>query len=460
MQAETRKWQLMCVVAGAMALWVCSAAHGADGMWKVGTAKVNITPEKPIWMAGYGSRDRPADGKTADLWAKALVMEDQEGRRAVLVTLDLLGIDRTLSTTVCARLEQKFGLRRDQVALCASHTHSGPVVGSNLGAVHFEQVTAEHQALITAYAGKLEENISGVVGMALETMKPAHLSWGSGRATFAVNRRTNREGKVPQLRAAGQLKGPVDHDVPVLAVRDVEGILRAVVFGYACHATTVGLYQWNADYPGYATTELEELHPGITALFWAGCGADQNPLPRGKVELSQEYGRKLAGAVETVLAGVMLPVTPHLGTRYRELDLPFASLPSVEEIRKEAKSGDPTYAARARMFLRQIDAGRPLSPIYPYPVAQWLLGDEIQWVFLGGEVVVDYAVRIKAEQRGVRTWVTGFANDVMTYIPSLRVLKEGGYEGGGASLGYGQPGAWAPEVESLIIGAVEDTPKK
>ena len=90
--------------------------------WKAGVAKVEITPEKMIWMAGYGSRDKPAEGVEQPLWAKALVLEDPAGQRAVLVSLDLVGIDRDLSTRVCEQLASKYGLERSQIALNVSHT--------------------------------------------------------------------------------------------------------------------------------------------------------------------------------------------------------------------------------------------------------------------------------------------------------------------------------------------------
>lgn len=435
-------------------VWGAARTGEAEEIWKAGTARVKITPHEPMWMAGYGGRDHAAEGTTTDLWAKVLVLEDASGRRAALVTLDLVGIDRGTTQAVARRLEEQYQLKREQVALCTSHTHSGPVVAFNLRPMHYERVSEEHQRKILAYAKQLEDLIVRAVGEALGTLAPAQVSWGTGHSTFAVNRRTNREAEVPQVRSVGKLNGPVDHDVPVLAVRDPAGKLRAVVFGYACHATVLSFFQWCADYPGFAQTELEKLHPEAVALFWAGCGADQNPLPRRTVEIAQEYGRRLATAVEDVLTAPMATVSPRLESTYREIPLPLDKLPTRDMIQHDSESKDSFVAARARMFLREIDAGRPLSPTYPYPVGEWKLGDDIQWIFLGGEVVVDYAVRLKRERRGSKTWVVGYANDVMAYIPSRRVLQEGGYEGGGAMVYYGLPTIWAPEVEQLIVDAV------
>jgi len=231
--------------------------------------------------------------------------------------------------------------------------------------------------------------------------------------------------------------------------------LKTVVFGYACHSTVLSFYKWSGDYPGFAQIALEENNPGCQAMFFAGCGADQNPLPRRTVELARHYGRRLATAVEAVvLTSKMSEVRGPLKTSYQAIDLPLASLPTREEITKDAASTNKYIAARARMLLEQLDDGQSLASTYPYPIGVWQIGDEVQFVLLGGEVVVDYAVRLKAELRSRRTWVAGYANDVMAYIPSRRVLAEGGYEGGGAMVYYGLPTIWAPELENDIVREV------
>lgn len=445
------------IVVGLLLVWASGGgAASAAESWRAGAARVSITPEKYMWMSGYGGRDKPAEGKLTDLWAKALVLDDGQGHRAALITLDLVGIDRELSLAVCQRIEQDYQLKREQIAICTSHTHSGPVVGKNLGPLHYYRIMPEQQALVDEYAKVLAGKIVGVVGEAIRALAPAKLSWGNGRAEFAVNRRNNPEPMVPELRAAGKLKGPIDHDVPVLAVHAADGQLRSVVFGYACHATVLPFFQWCGDYPGYAQIELEKSHPDCVAMFWAGCGADQNPLPRRQVELAQEYGRQLAKSVDAVLeGGTLAPITGALAMNYREVALPLDKLPTRDAIAEEAKSSNGFVVARAKMLLAQIDSGKPLSATYPYPIQRWQLGGEIDWVFLGGEVVVDYAIRLKSERRGTKTWVAGYANDVMAYIPSRRVLMEGGYEGGGSMVYYGLPAIWAPEVEQVLVEGVK-----
>ena len=449
------------LILGIMTTWLAAfilgsasnMAMAADG-WQAGAARVKITPEKPMWMSGYGGRTSPADGTTSDLWAKVLVLQDTTGKRAVLITLDLVGIDRLLSAQLRDRLAEHYQLERSQIAICTSHTHCGPVVGHCLSSMHYQLLDAHHRALVDEYAAQLLRNVDQLVGEAIGKLEPAKLEWGSGTANFAVNRRNNPEAQVPALRAAGELKGPVDHDVPVLAVKNSQGELKTIVCGYACHATVLSFQQWCADYPGFAQTELEKSHPGAIAMFWAGCGADQNPLPRRSVELAQSYGRQLATAVDAVLGKPMTALKPKLATSYQEISLKLGTLPTREEIAKDAESKDRFVASRAKWLLSQMADNKPLRPDYPYPVQTWTLGEDVQWVTLGGEVVVDFALRLKQEFHGKRTWVAAYSNDVMAYIPSRRVLMEGGYEGGGAMVYYGLPTIWSPEVEEQIVREV------
>ena len=239
----------------------------------------------------------------------------------------------------------------------------------------------------------------------------------------------------------------------MLAVKNAAGKLKVVVFGYACHATVLSGLQWSGDYPGCAQTEFERLHPGCQAMFWAGCGGDQNPLPRRTVELAEHYGRRLALAVDAaLLTSQVTDVPPTLVTSIAEIDLELDTLPTKEELQKTVNSTNRYEQSRARLLLQKIEADGSLSQTYPYPIGVWKLGDG-HWVFLGGEVVVDYALRLKHELTG-DIWVTGYANDVMSYIPSRRVLREGGYEGATSMVYYGLPTTWEPTIEEAIVREV------
>jgi len=439
-----RQCWLFCLTISAL---TADTTFAGSPQWKAGVAKAIITPDVPMWMSGYASRTKPAEGKASELYAKALYLEDGSGQGAVLVTLDLVGIDRDLSRRVTQAIEARHGLPRERMLLSVSHTHCGPVVGTNLSAMYF--LDKAQEKLVADYAAKLPALILGVVDEAKKKRKPARIESGRGHAGFAVNRRNNKQEDVPKLRQFGKLQGPIDHDVPVLSVRDAEGALQAVVFGYACHATTMDFLQWSGDWPGFAQSEIEAAYPGAVALFWAGCGADQNPLPRRTLALAQAYGKELAQAVEAVVKAPMTPVHPGLKAKYIEIDLPFADLPSREKLADDMLNKDKFIASRAKLLMNDLQSKGSLKATYPYPIQAWQFGDDLTWLALGGEVVVDYSLRLKKELGSLS--VIAYANDVMAYIPSKRVLKEGGYEGATSMVYYGQPTVWSPRLEDMIV---------
>ncbi len=429
----------------------CDAAE-----WSVGVAKLSITPQSPMPMAGYASRGAAhAEGTLDELWVKTLILEDEHGTQAAVITLDVCGIDRDLAQQAVASVSSATGIDKERILISVSHTHSGPVIASNLRPMHYAIFGPSDRQAVDAYSQELVQRTVRCALTAFNDRRPSQLAHATGQATFAVNRRNNPENEVPKLREAGQLRGPVDHDVPVLSVKQ-DGKLVAVLFGYACHCTTLSGMLWSGDYAGFAQQELEAAQPGSIAMFWAGCGGDQNPIPRRSVELAKDYGKQLAAAVQSALVGPLTPITPQLATSYQEIDLPFGSLPGTSQLQADALSDNVYTAARAQHLLKQIDDGTPLSATYPYPIACWKLGRQVELISLGGEVVVDYALAIKsANHSPAEPWVMAYAHDVMAYIPSRRVLAEGGYEGGGAMVYYGLPAAWAPEIERLILSEVE-----
>jgi neutral ceramidase len=416
--------------------------------WKAGVARVKITPEEPTWMAGYGSRDHPSEGTLVDLWAKALAIEDANGKKVVLVTTDLLGFPQKVSNRIRDRIGAKFGLTRAQIILSSSHTHSGPVVGEALADVY--PMDAKQKEVVKNYTVNLENKIVSLVGEAIRSMTPAQLYSQNGVTRFQVNRRNNKEANIGQIT---DLNGPNDYAVPVLKVANEAGDLMAVAFGYACHATVLGLYQFSGDYPGYAQIEVEKLHPGVTAMFFQGAGADQNPLPRRTIPLAQQYGRELAAAVDRVINEDMKKLEPTISTAYSEVQLKFSTPPTREELIKIEKESGNSDKRWAQNQLENLRKNGSLLTSYPYPVQIWKLGDQ-PIMTLGGELVVQYAIELK-KMFGQNIFVMGYANDEMAYIPSEVVLQEGGYEGDTSQKVYGMPGKWATGIQNNILNAFE-----
>lgn len=431
-------------------LWLLLLNGPVLGQWKAGFSTKVITPEGPLWMAGYAARKEPSKGKQHDLFVKCATLEDPAGTRLVLLTSDLCGIPRNLADDVLAAAMMRTGLKRDAILLTCSHTHSGPVVRENL--MDMYDMPEAQRERVREYYPKLRDAMIEAIVESAKTLEPATLTFGAGEAGFAMNR---RQATQKGVALGTNPKGPVDKSVPVLAIAKPGGGLRGVVFGYACHNTTLDGLDWSGDYAGYAQIELEKSHPGAVAMFWSGCGADANPHPRREVARAVEYGKSLATAVGKVLAGKMTPLTKAVKTHFEEITLDYAELPSREALLKDAASTNYALKTRANRFLNQIAGGTPLEKSYSrYPIQSWVFGDELAWVALGGEVVVDYALRLKKEHTSP-LWVTGYANDVMAYIPSERVLKEGGYEADSSMIYYGLPSKWKSGLEEKIVAAVQ-----
>jgi hypothetical protein len=426
-------------------------------LWKAGTARANITPTQPLWMAGFASRTNPAAGKFMDLWIKVLALEDARGHRAVILTSDLLGFPQSIYRHTCAALKEKFALAPEQILLSASHTHCGPVLRGALYDVY--PLDDSQPPMIEKYSADLEAKIVETVGKALADLAPARMGAGQSTAGFAVNRRNNLEPSVPKLIAEGVLKGPVDHSVPVLAIYLPDGKLKAVLFGYACHNTVMDFYQWSGDYAGFAQLALEKSHPDANAMFFIGCGADQNAFPRHQIELAERYGNMLAAAVEEALLAPPRTLAPELRTTMEMVTLHLGPAPTEAELEKLKTDKTAMTRRWATRLLADLKAGKPFVRNYPFPLQAWKFGGQQLLITLGGEPVVDWALKFK-QQFGPQTWVAGYCNDVMTYIPSLRVLNEDkpplaqprwGYEGAHAIKVYGLPASrWADDVEDLV----------
>jgi hypothetical protein len=422
--------------------------------WKVGLARADITPRAPVWMSGYAGR-RISTGVRHPLWAKALAMEDAGGMRAVLVTSDLIGFSGEAYERIRSAAERRFGLRQEQLLLSFSHTHTGPVLAGSL--LDYYPLDAAGEAATARYSTWLESEIVDLIGRALDDRRDAILETTFDSTDFAVNRRENREPEVPAVRSRNEaLKGPTDPAVPVMLVRDADkGTLRALVFGYACHATTMADTELSGDYPGYAQQLLEAERPGLQAMFWAGCGADLNPLPRRTVELCREYGHRLAEAVARAISRPADQLKPQLETACATLSLPYENVVSDAQLEKE-RGAEGLRGRWAARLLQRRAAGDPTarSADYPYPIVMWRLGGSRLLVALAGEVVVDYALWLK-KRFGDTVWAMAYVNDLVAYIPSRRILHEGGYEANGV-YEYGHPAErWDAGIESRITAAVE-----
>lgn len=423
--------------------------------YKAGVARMRITPETPIWLSGYASRNHPSEGVLQDLWAKALALEDGKRSRVIIVTTDLIGLPRAIADEIAARCAKDYGIDRAHLLLNSSHTHTGPVVGSMLASMW--DLRPEQTSAIQQYSRMLIDKVVQTVGMALQDLSPARIAFGAGEAGFAVNR---REFTPRGVRLGVNPAGPTDHTVPVLQITGADGRVRAVLFGYACHNTTFNgdMYKISGDYAGTAQTVIEQQHPGATALFLMLCGGDQNPQPRGSEVLAEQHGHELAAAVEHVLERNLKEVSGTIRAAFNSTELPLAPYTRDDF---EAMKSDRTPQRRrlAEATLKAIDERRAIHSV-PYPAQAIRFGSTLTIVALGGEVVVPYDLRLKSQYPRQQLIVAGYSNDVMCYIPTAQMLKEGGYEPVDSMVYYGFPAPFAPEVEERVLNAAQTVLKR
>jgi hypothetical protein len=409
--------------------------------WKAGVAATAITPTEPMWLAGWAVRTEPARATLTELYAKALAVEDRQGSQFVLLAVDSIGISRDIATAIAVQVEQRWGLPRERLMICASHTHSGPEIRPDK--VPFFHIPPDMAAKIGPYVDWLTGRLVEVIGAALADLQPAALTVRQGSASFAQNRRGT---------------GQVDHSVPTLEIAAADGRRRAVVFGYACHNTTMpptdGRYC--GDYAGFAQSALEANDPGMMAMFIAGAGADQDPEPRGTIAFAKQHGETLATAVRESLTGPGYEISGYLSVAFDEIPLEFRPIPTRPELEANRSCGDAPRRAKAEYLLGRLDRGDPIAANYPCPLQVVRFGEGLLLVALGGEPVIDYAQKIK--QRHIApdrvVWVAGYANDMFGYLPSAAVLRAGGYEGTRSLLWSALPAPFAENTEQRVLDGV------
>ena len=443
-------------------LQIGKSATGSDPGWQVGLARVRITPNRPVVLLGYSNREGPFESVAADIWAKAMALEDGAGNRAVIVTTDLVGIQAVIGEPVCKRIREKTGLDRSQIVLNASHNHTGPLVsldprlGGNDG---HPALSPADQEQTVAYTRQLQDQLVDVVLHALGNLEPARIAWGQGEVGFPFNRRTVLADRVI-MRANPD--APVDRTVPVLRVDTPEGELKAILFGCACHNTTLtDAHNLIAgDYAGFAQTHIEQQHPSAQAMFISGCGADANPHPRGTMEQAKIHGRILGAEVCRVIEQPLDVVVGPLATEYAQVDLPLKRLSQAEI---ESYTTLPsTEASMAKQMLKVLAQGKNLPISYAAPLAVWQFGDRLTLVALPAEPVADYVTLLRDALGPEKLWIAGYNNDCFGYLPSTRIVNEGGHEAIGITLWiWGKNlsthiGFFSRDVQEVVVRSVRE----
>ncbi len=436
--------RMVCVSAVLAVQLLCSSWVESADVYNVGVAVVDITPDYPIRLNGFGNRREESEGVSQQIYARALAISQGDQPPLVLVTLDSLGIRTPMVEQVAKRLQKSHKLPRANLAVTFSHSHCTPKVNGACDNIFSTAIPADHQQHIDQYTTELTDYITKVAADAIESRRPGQLEWSVGKVGFAKNRRL--------------VGGPVDHDLPMLVVRDPASKKpRAIYVSYACHCVTLSLNKISGDWAGYAAAMIERRFPDAVALVSIGAGSDQNPISGvtgDKTEVAETQGVEIATEVERLLAGKLRSISGRPASVLNQITLPLKNLPTREELVEQTGKGRPTDRYNAVTQLARLDRGEKLLSEIDYPIQTWSFGDSFCMNFLAGEVCVDYALRLKAEIDRERFWLNTYSNDFCCYIPSERLLTEGGY-GGGAEVPYfALPTTLRAGLEQSIIDEV------
>ncbi|HEX4415885.1 MAG TPA: neutral/alkaline non-lysosomal ceramidase N-terminal domain-containing protein, partial [Lacipirellulaceae bacterium] len=286
--------------------------------YKAGAASVCITPDEPLWLAGYAVRKSPASGKVSNLYVSALALEDGAGQRFVIASIEIISVNAKLAARIFEVVRTKHGLARAQLLLTATHTHYAPEYRADKQL--FFHIPDEYAAKFSAVEDRLVAATTRAVDEAIDRLEPVRLFARETKVGFAHNRR--RHGVKAGTPSTEDV---LDHDVSLLDCVDATGRRKAIVFGYACHCTTIPPedLRYCGDWAGFAKEQLERENPGAIALFLPGAGADQDPEPRASLELSQQYGRDLATAVQGSIGGSGVEITRRISIGWDEVELPL-----------------------------------------------------------------------------------------------------------------------------------------
>jgi len=443
------------VLLGLLAWAVAAPDDSSTRTIPAGVARIDVTPEEPLRLCGYAARQEPFEDVARPLHAKALALGGEgEQPLSLLVTVDAIGVPASLTEALAKRLESQLDLDRAHLTVAASHTHAAPTLRDCIPFLFDPPLAGAEAEAVDRYTDRLLDDIEAVALEAAAARRPCRLSWGKGSVDFAVNRRLLDEDG--QWKGFGhQPDGPVDHSLPLLRVDDESGEPVAVLVNYACHCTTMGgaFNRVHGDWAGAAQAAIEERHPGVTALVAIGCGGDQNPDPRGDLDDAAAHGEAVAEEATRLMNAELAPVSAAPRATYREIELPLQEPPPRETWRRKAEAGG-RGSHFAGTILTKLEAGESVAEPVPLPVQTWAFGEDLAMVFLGGEVVVDYALRLYRDHDADRIWVNAYSNALPGYIPSNRLFPQGGYEVDSSRFSYGIPARLAVETENRIAAEV------
>ena len=428
--------------------------------WTIGASKLEITPEGPVRLSGYAARNKPSAGIDSPLYVRSLFLKHKEGVPLLIVSLDAIGISANMTQEIGQAIEKEFGLSRAQVVLCTTHSHTAPHLHGVLTNLFADGLSPAELVACQRYTARVIERTLQSIRDAIATTVPGSVSISEDQADFAINRRVIQSGRWANFGETPE--GPVDRRVKVLSAHGSDGHLLAVAFQYACHCTSISpeRNRISSDWAGMSAEMFETANRNAIALPIIGAGADSNPNPRGEDSHALAHAKSMYEAVSRAVKSERKQLVAPTQVAFSYVGLEF-DRPDVSTLRKLVEDPNKHVQNRAKGLLETLKIKDRIPESYPAPVHFWSFGDQLAWVFLGGEVVVDYQIRLERElSQFTNVWVAAYVDDVFAYVASERLRREGGYEVDSSMVYYNQPGPWKSGTEEKLVLGVLDLQKQ
>ncbi|HOC00729.1 MAG TPA: hypothetical protein PKM43_18525 [Verrucomicrobiota bacterium] len=396
----------------------------------VGTAQLDITPERGIDLAGFAVRPQPATAVLDPLHARALYLE-HGSEQLLWIQADILGFDQALADRLRAWGQVELGIPAPRIWLTATHTHSGPATIALTGC----------GALQPAYVARLEDRICHAARLARDTTEPCRLIESHGQCRLGIDRR-------------GFASAHTDPHVAAFAWQRSDGTIKAALLDYAMHPVCLRGSWISADWPGETARVISDSLPGhpVTIVGSGACGNINPPQVGVAPEQMRDWGASVA---HSVLPGLlrdsrMPPASGDGAFRVltARIDLPLDHWSSGELDAHKAScladlSGSQAFGYKFRLALeawhdmmsRRLQRGEP-------PTTRLELGA----LALGQSAILTVNAEVFSKftalaDPGVVPHIAtvGCTNGMIGYLPTTDACDEGGYEVKWAMLFYNLP---------------------
>ena len=414
-------------------------------MTRIGIASIDITPQHPVWLTGYGNRDHRSEGVYQPLIAGAISIASDTDE-VLILTADLIGYDLAYAAAAKNRIAESTGLLPRQVVLTATHTHCAP----------FFYPMAMPGEVEKGYAEFLLDQLVQVAVSAKNQQAEGAVAFSRGRSDFGVSRRLP-DGRGGVLFAPNP-DGPMDRDLDTLWFNNAGGELIGSLTVFGCHPTSRGGYLIGGDYPGFLCRALSE-QTGAPSFFSTGCAGNIRPWFKGEnngfntptLEELEVASRRIATEVMQTRKDTFPVNTEGLCITSEFHHLPYAELPDAAALRDQAENHTNSFIRHWASEMLQLSEAGGLPQNCPQEVQVLQFNETKRAIFLGGEVLAEIGLHIKSVLQPATTITVAYSNGLIAYVPSKDTYDLGGYEVDGSHFYFLRPAPFSKEIEDLIV---------